>query len=92
MKTVLSKFNRGKVALSVGLAALVGVSAILSSKYDVQQVVGPETAPRTAHIKKTIPLKVRAEQGDIEAQLELGNRYFTGQDVNAGVKTHQWPE
>jgi alpha-2-macroglobulin len=87
MKIVFSKFKLKNVLLAVGLSALVGLSAILSSKYDVQQVVGTDTAPRTAQIKKTFPLKVRAEQGDTEAQLELGNRYFVGQGVPKNYST-----
>lgn len=81
MKLGFLKVLQDKVVLLIGVVSLIGLSVFLSNHYDQHQDAHRDTASKAAPIQKTIPLKIRAEQGDPEAQLELGTRYFKGQDV-----------
>ena len=87
MMTSFLKGLKGKVALPFGIMILVGLSVFLSNQYDQMRVSSRDTASKSAHIEKVVPLGIRAEQGEPEAQLELGNKYFNGQGVQKNLAT-----
>jgi len=46
--------------------------------------VGVLCLPFMSYGKDLVALRQRAEQGDAEAQLSLGNHYYSGEDVSQG--------
>lgn len=81
------KVLRDKVVLLIGVASVVALSVFLSNQYDQMQVSGRDAEFKSAYIENAVPLKTRAEQGDPEAQLDLGSKYFNGQGVLKNLAT-----